>query len=142
MSVLLFWIGAGIVFLIVESLTATFYGLALALASAIVALSVWVMNDTSFTLIQGLIFALTSIAFSFFLPNYLKSSKPDMPQWMDKYLGMKRSVKKVGTDMKISLDGVDYLIESEDEIVVGDKVKIRGHQWVSMKVDKLEKPRA
>ena len=80
MSVLLFWIGAGIVFLIVEALTATFYGLALALASAIVALSVWVMNDTSFTLIQGKIFALTSIAFSFFLPNYLKSSKPDMPQ--------------------------------------------------------------
>lgn len=42
MSILLFWIGLGIVFLIVEVATATFYGLALSLASAIVALYVWI----------------------------------------------------------------------------------------------------
>jgi membrane protein implicated in regulation of membrane protease activity len=37
MSILYFWIAASIVFLIIEMLTATFYGLSLAIASAIVA---------------------------------------------------------------------------------------------------------
>lgn len=60
-----------------------------------------------------------------------------MPQWMDKYLGMKRSVKKVGTDMKISLDGVDYLVESEVDLGAGDKIEIIGHAGASVKVKKI-----
>jgi hypothetical protein len=47
----------------------------------------------------------------------LVSSAPDKPQGSDQYIGAKRSVKKVGDGLKISLDGVDYLIESDDEII-------------------------
>lgn len=56
---------------------------------------------------------------------------------MDKYLGMKRSVKKVGTDMKISLDGVDYLVESDVDLGAGDKIEIIGHAGASVKVKKI-----
>ena len=52
MTTLYFWIGLGVFFLILESLTATFYGLALALASTFVALYVWIVGDTSITLMQ------------------------------------------------------------------------------------------
>ena len=52
MTTLYFWIGLGVFFLILESLTATFYGLALALASTFVALYVWIVGDTSITLVQ------------------------------------------------------------------------------------------
>jgi len=41
-ELLLFWIGAGIVFLIIEMITAAFYGLSLAIASFIVACYVWI----------------------------------------------------------------------------------------------------
>ncbi len=139
MSILLFWIGLGIVFLIVEVATATFYGLALSLASAIVALYVWITWETyALTVIQWVIFAVASAIFSYFLPNYLKSSLPDTPQGTDRYIGEKRSVKKVWGDMKISLDWVDYLISSEDEIASGDKVEVTGHKGVSMKVKRVD----
>lgn len=85
-----------------------------------------------------MIFAVASAIFSYFLPNYLKSSLPDTPQGTDRYIGEKRSVKKVGGDMKISLDGVDYLIESDDDIASGDRVEVTGHKGVSMKVKKLK----
>jgi hypothetical protein len=41
MDILYFWLGAFIFFLILEFITATFYGLALSIASAAVALYVW-----------------------------------------------------------------------------------------------------
>jgi membrane protein implicated in regulation of membrane protease activity len=46
-------------------------------------------------------------------------------------------VKKSGGDLRISLDGVEYLIESDEEISSGDKVEIVGHKGVSMKVKKV-----
>lgn len=58
---------------------------------------------------------------------------------MEGYIGEVKSVKKVGGDMKVSLDGVDYLIESKDvNIVEGDLVRIIGSQGVSMKVEKTD----
>lgn len=86
METLYIWIGLGIFFLILESLTATFYGLALALASAVVAIYVWITHESEITIIQGLIFALASISLSYLLPNYLKPSGPDTPQGMDRYI--------------------------------------------------------
>lgn len=62
---------------------------------------------------------------------------------MEKYLGEKKYVKKIGSDMKISLDGVDYLIISDDKsIVEDDLVRVIGFHGVSMKVNKVVKPQA
>ena len=45
--------------------------------------------------------------------------------------------------MKITLDGVDYLIISDDNsIVEDDLVRVIGFHGVSMKVNKVVKPQA
>lgn len=137
MTILYFWIAAAIVFLIIEMMTATFYGLSLALASAIVAWVVYMLSDTSFTILQAGVFALASAVFAFILPRFLSSREPDIPQGSDRYIGEKRVVKKSNTDLKISLDGVDYLIESDETLSVGDKVEVIGHKGVSMRVKKV-----
>lgn len=80
---------------------------------------------------------MASAVFAFILPRFLSSREPDIPQGTDRYLGEKRVVKKSGGDLRISLDGVEYLIESEEEISSGDKVEIVGHKGVSMKVKKV-----
>jgi membrane protein implicated in regulation of membrane protease activity len=108
------WLGIALFFIIIELLTATFYGLSLALAAAVTALYVLVTGETDFTLIQGVVFMIASALFAYFLPRILISQTPDKPQGSDQYIGVKRSVKKVGEDLKISLDGVDYLFESDE----------------------------
>lgn len=137
MSILYFWIASAIIFLIIEMMTATFYGLSLALSSAIIAAYVYFSNDSSITIIQGSIFALLSLTFALLLPKVLRSSLPDTPQGADKYIGEIRSVKKSGDEYKISLDGVEYLIDSEDVLTSWDKVEVISHHGVTMKVKKV-----
>ena len=50
---------------------------------------------------------------------------------------MTRAVKKVGNELKIVLDGVDYPIETDDDIKPSDKVKITGHKGIALIVKKL-----
>lgn len=95
MNFLYFWIAAALIFLIVEFATATFYGLALSLAAGIVALYVFFSGETMFTIVQGIIFAIASLIFAYFLPKMLTASSPDVPQGFDRYLGEKRTVKKI-----------------------------------------------
>lgn len=75
-----------------------------------------------------------SLVFAFVLPKLLSPQDPHMPQGVDQYMKQVRTIKKVGGEWKISLDGVDYLIESEDELSVGDKVEVIGHHGVTMQV--------
>lgn len=95
-SILLFWIGLVVGFIILELLTATFYGLSLALASAIVAFLVYFSGDTTFEILHAVVFVFSSAFFAFLLPKYLVSHTPDTPQGMDQYIGLTRSVKKTG----------------------------------------------
>lgn len=138
-SILLFWIGLAVGFIILEILTATFYGLSLALASCIVAIHIYFSGDVVFEVLHAVIFVLSSAVFAYLLPKYLVSHTPDTPQGMDQYIWLTRSAKKAWWDLKISLDGVDYLVDSDDEITAGDKVIIVGHHGVSMKVEKAKK---
>ena len=137
MELLYTWLGLAALFLVVELATATFYGLSLSFAAWVTALYVLIAHESSFSLAQGLVFVLASAIFAYILPKMLVSQAPDVPQGTDKYVGEKRTVKKVWGDLKISLDGVDYLFLSEDEIVAGDKVEIIWHKGVSMKVKKV-----
>lgn len=116
--------------------TATFYGLSLAIAAGIVAGWVFATGESGFTITQGAIFAIGSIIFAYVLPRLLISKQEDRPQGADIYIGEKRTVKKQSGEFKISLDGVDYNIHTEDEISAGDKVEIIGHKGTSMKVKK------
>lgn len=134
MSPILLWIAIAIFFLIIEMVTSTFYGLSLALSAAIVAMVTYILQEPTITILQGGVFAIASLIFALVIPKLLISHEPITPQGADKYIGQVRSARKVGGEYKISLDGVDYLIESETDITVGDKVEIIGHKGASMKV--------
>jgi membrane protein implicated in regulation of membrane protease activity len=136
-SLLLFWIGIGIVFLIVEMATATFYGLSIALAAFVLAVYVWLTGETAIDLLQGTIFAVVTFLTAFFLPKLLVSNAPDVPQWVDKYIGEKRKAKQVGDDYKITLDGVEYLVFCDEDINAGDMVEVVSAKGGGLHVKKV-----
>lgn len=123
----LFWIGFGIVFLIVELITATFYGFSLAIAAFIVAIYAAIMNSSNVDIIQGAIFAGTAIATCYFFPKFFASSvesSEEKPQGLDMYIGERRRVRQVDEDFKIKLDGVEYLVVCDDDLEDKDLVEI------------------
>jgi len=122
-ELLLFWIGAGIVFLIIEMITAAFYGLSLAIASFIVACYVWITWGVTVSIVQWLIFVIFSALTSYGLTRLFSDNTKETPQWLDIYLGQTRKVKKVGEDFKVSLDGVEYFVEI-DGLKWWEKVKL------------------
>ncbi len=124
-------------FIIVEFFTATFYGFALSLAAAIAWLYVYFSGDIDFEILHAVLFVVASAIFAYFLPKVLVSGRPDMPQWGDRYIWEKRVAKKSWGDLKISLDWVEYLVVSSDEIVSWDTVEILWHKGASMKVKKF-----
>ncbi|PID84022.1 hypothetical protein CSB09_03230 [Candidatus Gracilibacteria bacterium] len=114
----LFWLATGIIFLIVEIITVSFYGLSLSLAAFGVTLYVWIDGSTDFTILQGVIFVVIATLFSYFLPKWLTPDTKDaqeVPQGLDMYIGMEKMTKQVGEDLKITLDGVDYIVIGDDE---------------------------
>ena len=140
-NLLYFWVGTAILFLIIEMLTATFYGLSLAIASWIVAVYVWYMQEASLDIIQGVIFASITFLASFTLPRLLIpwGGAESVSQWIDTYIWQKRKVKLQGDALKITLDGVDYPIENEDEVQVWDQVEIVGTHSIGFIVKKVQK---
>lgn len=139
MELFYFWIGAFIFFLIIELVTATFYWLALSIASAVTAFYVWYFGADALDVTQGVIFALTAFIASYFLPRLLTpTSDHEAPQWIDLYIGQKRKLKKVGDSFKISLDGVDYLVEWDD-IGAGDQVEVLRKKGAGFVVAKAKK---
>ncbi len=83
-------------------------------------------------------FTLSSAIFAFTLPRVLASSAPDMPQGFDRYTGEIRTVKKISWELKISLDGVEYVIYADEELSAGDKVEIIWHKGTGMIVKKVK----
>ncbi|MBP9779393.1 hypothetical protein KBD33_02080 [Candidatus Gracilibacteria bacterium] len=139
MELLYFWVAVAIVFLIVEMLTATFYGLSLALASGVVAVYVWYTGEISLDIVQGVIFASITFLASYTLPRLLVpgSGEPNL-QGMETYIGLKRKVKSQGDTLKITLDGVDYIVEGDD-IEVGKQVEIVGVHGAGFSVKNVQK---
>ncbi len=116
MSLWIIWLSAGILFLIVEFLTATFYGFALSVAAFVVALYVYTTKEMNFTIIQGLIFAGISLVASYFFPKWLSPKTEDKPQGLDIYIGEVHKVQMHGDEIKITLNGVEYLAQSDENI--------------------------
>jgi membrane protein implicated in regulation of membrane protease activity len=59
-----------------------------------------------------------------------------VPQGFDRYIGEKRTVKKSAWELKISLDGVEYIVDADEDIAAWDKVEILWHKGTGMKVKK------
>lgn len=105
------------------------------MAAFVLAVYVWLSGTTSLDILQGTIFAFVSFISAYFLPKLLISSAPDTPQGIDRYIGEKRKAKKVGDDLKIVLDGVDYLVLG-DNIEAGDMVEVVSAKGGSLHVKK------
>ena len=133
MSFLYTWIIIAVVFLIIEVFTTTLYGLSLSIASVIVALYVWYTWESSFSLIQSVIFVISSAILAYFIPSYFMRQTPTKSQGMDAYIGKKGKIVETQQWIKVELDGVPYQILNEDEKTFksGDPVKVIGHTgWV------------
>lgn len=134
----LFWIGFGIIFLIVELVTATFYGLALALAAFSVAIYTAFVPVVEADITQGVIFVIIAIIASYLFPKFFRAAvgDNDRPQGLDMYIGETRRVRLIGEDFKVKLDGVEYLIISNDDLEDKDLVEIvdrRGSVFIAEK---------
>jgi hypothetical protein len=75
------------------------------------------------TIGQAGIFALVSFFASYYLPRILTPTIEEHPQGLDIYIGETRSVRKVGEDYKVSLDGVLYIVDI-DGLKSGDRVEL------------------
>ncbi|EKD30460.1 MAG: hypothetical protein ACD_78C00050G0001, partial [uncultured bacterium (gcode 4)] len=65
------YLASGVFFLLIEMLTATFYGLSVSVACFVLALYVYLTGDANMTVIQGLILVIISALFAYFLPKWL-----------------------------------------------------------------------
>ena len=131
------YLASGIFFLLIEMLTATFYGLSMSVACFILAVYVYATGDTSMTAIQGGLLAVTSAVFAYFLPKWMMSHAKVLKSGLDLHIGHSFRLEQVGTDWKIKIDGVDYLIGEEsvtDEFAPGKKVMLEGHDGGILKV--------
>lgn len=130
MSIYIFWIGAGILFLIIEMLFTTFYWLALGIAAFVTWAYAFFTSATVFDIPQALIFLIVGTICSYFLPRILTpDDSHQKPQWLDIYLGEKHKIKKRGEDFVVTLDWVDYLVISDADLRNNDSVELVARKW-------------
>lgn len=131
------YLASGVFFLLIEMLTATFYGLSVSVACFVLALFVYITGDTTMTIAQGIILVMVSGSFAYFLPKWLKPSTKDFKTGLDAHIGQSFRLERVGTDWKVKIDGVDYLIDDESatpDFEVGKKVRLDGQSAGILKV--------
>jgi len=107
------YLASGIFFLLLEMLTATFYGLSISISSFILALYVYFTGDATMTIAQGLILVIASAIFAYILPKKLKPHTEAFKTGLDTHIGQSFRLEKVGSDWKVKIDGVDYLVEDD-----------------------------
>lgn len=126
------YLASGILFLIIEMLTATFYGLAISIASFVLALYVYFTGDTEMTMIHGILLVVLSALLAYFLPKWLSPrNTTGFKSGLDAHIGKSFRLERVGSDWKIKIDGVDYLIDDDSEtpdFEVGKKVRLESHR--------------
>lgn len=122
-------------------LTATFYGLSVGMACFVLAIYVYTTGDATMTVMQGVLFAIVSVIFAYFLPKWLKPHGEALKSGLDAHLGQSFRLERVGSDWKVKIDGVDYLIDDDSEtpdFAVGKKVRLEGHRAGALRVSILQ----
>ncbi len=127
-SLLVFWISIGIWFLIIEMIMVTFYGLAISFSAFVVALYVWYFGWSQVDIMQWVLFAVVSFFSSYFFPKWLSPKWEEKAQWLDIYIGETKKIKLVWEDCKVTLDGIDYLVDV-DWASQGSRVKLMSRKW-------------
>lgn len=131
------YLASGVFFLLIEMLTATFYGLSVGLACFILAVYVYITGDSSITIVQWVLLAIASLLLAYFLPKWLKPHGEVLKSWLDAHIGKSFRLERVGSDWKVKIDGVDYLVADESEtpdFKAGKKVRLDSHDGAVLKV--------
>lgn len=124
------YLASGIFFLLIEMLTATFYGLAISIASFVLAVYIYFTGDATMTIAQGVILVVISAIFAYVLPKWLRPNTPDFKSGLDAHVGQKCHLARVGDDWKVKIDGVDYLVDEDcvtPDFKEGEKVQLESH---------------
>jgi membrane protein implicated in regulation of membrane protease activity len=103
-SLFYIWISLGVLFILIEIMTGTFYGLAVALGAFVVGILVWFFGWIDFDVLQATIFAILSGVFSYFFPRIFRSRKPTVALGMDRYIGKTYTIFRVGKDWKVKIE--------------------------------------
>jgi membrane protein implicated in regulation of membrane protease activity len=130
MTPFVLWFVAGIIFLITEIFTETFFLLCLAIGAGAVTISEGFLRSewegyfqSSVFLAQILIFAGTSSIFMTFLPKMLKGKK--VTTSIDSFIGLEKTVEQRNRNLVVILEGQVWRIENADEFKNGEKVIIK-----------------
>lgn len=133
------WIIAGIAFILVEFFTFAFYGASLALAAFVTAIYAFSMDERLTTINQTLVFVAMSTLLCIVLPRMVRRFIPDTVKiGADRYIGTKATLMRHGTEYKIRLDGVEYLVDSDSlpvDTPAGQEVRIVSHQSGTFRVE-------
>ncbi|MDD2566067.1 MAG: hypothetical protein PHZ26_05165 [Candidatus Gracilibacteria bacterium] len=137
MESLYIWLAAGVVFLIIEMMTVTLYGLSMSIAAFVVALYVYLTKAESADITQIIIFVVISTVCIFIFPKFFKLSKGTAKIGIDAYVGRTFKLKKVGNDWKVEIEGVAYLIDDNSvtpDFEEGKKIKVVSYEGTSLNV--------
>lgn len=135
------YLASGVFFLLIEILTATFYGLSVSVACFVLAAYVYMTGDATITVIQGIMLAVVSTVSAYFLPKWLTPHTESLKVGLDVHLGQSFRLERVGADWKVKIDGVDYLVDDDSEtpdFEVGKKVRLEGHNAGILRVSVLK----
>lgn len=136
-NLLFIYLASGVFFLLIEMLTATFYGLSVSVSFFVLALYVYITGDTEMTVVQGLMLVIVSAILAYFLPKWLNPRTEAFKSGLDAHIGQSFRLERVGTDWKVKIDGVDYLIDEDSvtlDFAAGKKVRLDGHDAGVLKV--------
>ena len=108
--------------------TFTLYGISVSIAAFVTWGYVLLVPASTVTIMQGAIFVVASAVFSYLLPRWFAVPRGSgVVMGLDAHIGKTYPLLRVGTDWKVKIYGVDYLIaaDSVDEsFQVGMLVRI------------------
>ncbi len=117
-NILILWLSTGLFLLVLEMFTGTFYLVSIALGAFIVGAYVWYTGDSSISLLQALIFLVTSGVFAYFLPKWFHASDLGRDEYqssaLDRDIGKTFTLKTTNAGgYKVAIEGIDYLVDED-----------------------------
>ena len=135
------YLASGVLFLIIEMFSATFYGLSVSIACFILALYVYVTGDASINVLQWFLLACISGVFAYAFPRLMKTKAKDLKSGLSAHIGGIFRLEKVGSDWKVKIDWVDYLIDDDcvtESFEAGKKVHLESYNSTILTVSLIQ----
>ena len=85
-NILILWLSLVTFLFILEMFTGTFYLVAIAIGAFFVGAYVWYTGDSTITLLQAILFLITSGIFAYFLPKWFHASDHGKDEYMSNVL--------------------------------------------------------